>query len=249
MTVPDQVAERVRKVAPRGCSVLAGSLPVVSFGDFRTARVATLALNPSPLEFLDRRGHWLDGPHRRLASLRSIGVDDPRELDDAAVAEVVRESNAYFDGPNWYRSWFHWLEALITRAGLGSYVEATACHLDLVQWATRPAQRHLSHGTWRALVDQDQDFLSWQLRQTPAPTVLVNGAGCLRGLTAAGVVPAWEADELRFSTAAGAPAVLQVFTAEASGKRFLGWNRPLAGAIPAEGRALLRDWVTATASR
>ena len=34
-----------------GCHVIAGSTPVVAFGDVRRARVATLGLNPSRAEF------------------------------------------------------------------------------------------------------------------------------------------------------------------------------------------------------
>ena len=78
--VPAEVARRIRRPAPEGHSVVEGSLPVVSFGDYRTAEVATLALSPSSLEFLDGQGRYLLGGQRRLASLVSLGRSDPGQL-------------------------------------------------------------------------------------------------------------------------------------------------------------------------
>jgi hypothetical protein len=96
--IPPAIAERIRKPLPEGLCVLPGTLPVVSFGDPNQATVATLSLNPSWREFESADGVWLDGSRRRLASLISLGVPDPRELDDEQVATVAAESNGYFRG-------------------------------------------------------------------------------------------------------------------------------------------------------
>jgi hypothetical protein len=98
------VAERIRRPMPPGLRVLPESLPVVSFGDPDVAVVATLSLNPSWREFQEPTGAWRLGAERRLASLKSIGAEDPRNLEHDQVAQVVAESNAYFRGPNWYKS-------------------------------------------------------------------------------------------------------------------------------------------------
>jgi hypothetical protein len=134
---------------------------VVSFGDPNRASAATLSLNPSWREFESPDGAWLSGSQRRLASLISLGASDPRELDDEQVAMVLAESDGYFHGPNWYRGWFHWLESILNASGAGSYFDGTACHLDLVQWATKPAQGDLPTHVWRRLVEEDRDFLRW----------------------------------------------------------------------------------------
>ena len=63
------VAERIRRPIPAGSHVLAGSLPVVSFGDPDRAVIATLSLNPSWLEFQSLDGSWLLKDQRRLASI------------------------------------------------------------------------------------------------------------------------------------------------------------------------------------
>jgi hypothetical protein len=240
--IPGQIVERIRRVPPKDSCVLPGSMPVVSFGDLSGARVATLALNPSILEFLSRKGEWLLGPRRRLASLVSLGISDPHDLDDDAVSRVIEESNAYFEGPNWYRGWFGQLESLLVTSGLGSYLDGTACHLDLVQWSTDPVQRKVPSTAWKRLVAADRDFLGWQLRQKSLTTVLVNGMSCVDELRTVGVVQSWTEDRVPYATKSG-PAELRLFQAEEHGVRFVGWNRPVAGPLPADGRDKLRTWL------
>jgi hypothetical protein len=225
-------------------SVLAGSLPVVSFGDAASAVIATLSLNPSWLEFQSPAGAWLTGSRRRLASLVSLGVADPQDLDDDQIAAVLAESNGYFRGPNWYRTWFHWLESLLTRSGAGSYLNGTACHLDLVQWATKPAQGQLPPPVWNHLVAEDSSFLHAQLRGSPIRVALLNGASTAQWVRRAGLVSGFDEDIITYSTSSGNNR-LRLFRADAGGMLFLGWNKPLASAIAADGRSQLADWIAA----
>lgn len=234
------VADRIRRPIPSGLSVLPGSLPVVSFGDPDRAVVATLSLNPSWREFQSRDGVWLNGSRRRLASLISLGVSDPRELDDEQVATVVAESDSYFGGPNWYRGWFHWLESMLKASGAGSYFDGTACHLDLVQWATKPAQGELPADVWRRLVEEDREFLRWQLANTNVRVLLLNGASVVQWLQQAGLVDEFDEDVIPYEARNGG-AKLRVYRANADGVDVLGWNRPLAGALSADGRLKLNS--------
>jgi hypothetical protein len=236
------IAERIRRPIPADSFVLAGSLPIVSFGDPDRAVVATLSLNPSWLEFQSPVGNWLLEADRRLASLKSIGISDPRDLDDAQVAQVAAESNLYFRGPNWYKTWFHWLEALLTNTGAGSYLDGSACHLDLVQWATKPAQGQLPLAAWDRLVDEDRAFLQWQLRNSNVSAVLINGVTAVASLVQAGLVGSFDDDMIEYETVGGR-GQLRVFRAVSDGVLFLGWNKVLAGAIAREGRRRLTEWV------
>ena len=222
--------------------MLPGSLPIVSFGDPDTASVATLSLNPSWIEFERPRGGWLHGSDRRVASLTSIGVTDPRELDDDQVSGVVCESHRYFKGPNWYKAWFHWLETMLSRSGAGSYLNGSACHLDLVQWATKPAQGGLDPAVWDGLVAEDHEFLHWQLQTSGVSVVLMNGASVVRWVERAGLLAAAGSDRLRFQTKAG-PREMPVYHGIAEGVLFLSWNTPLASPISADGREKLIAWV------
>lgn len=245
MVVPPEVEARVRRAMPADAGVLPGSLPVVSFGDPGTAAVATVSLNPSWLEFLSPAGEWLTGGHRRLASLNSMCANGPGELDAIQVGQVVSDSFGYFRSGNWYRRWFGWLERLLVSSGAGSYLDGSACHLDLVQWATRPAQGKLPADAWQRLVGEDQEFLRWQLAHSDVSTVLVNGMSVVGGLLAAGVVGDLAEDKLEYPLGEGGAGHLRVFSGVADGVRFLGWNRPLAGALPGGARKALAGWVTA----
>jgi hypothetical protein len=56
---------------------------------------------------------------------------------DSQVASVVADCATYFQRRP-YRRWFDPLDRLL-RTGAGvSYYDGSACHLDLVQWATDP---------------------------------------------------------------------------------------------------------------
>ena len=160
---------------------------------------------------------------------------------------VLEESNAYFIGPNWYRRWFGRLESLLVASGLGSYLNGTACHLDLVQWSTDPVQREVPSAAWKRLVAADRDFLGWQLHQKSLTTVLVNGMSCVHELWAVRVVRSWSEDRLTYATKSG-PAELRVFQAEELGVSFVGWNRPVAGQLPTDGREKLREWLVSAAA-
>jgi hypothetical protein len=243
--IQPEVESRIRRAIPESAGVLSGSLPVVSFGDPGAAAVATVSLNPSWREFLAPSGEWLLGGKRRLASLHSMRVKDPCELDAGQVSQIVADCYGYFKGGNWYRLWFGWLERLLTDSGLGSYLDGSACHLDLVQWATRPAQRKLPAEAWQRLVDEDREFLRWQLAHANVSAVLVNGASVLGGLREAGLVSDLAEDRLEYQADEGT-GYLRVFCGASEGIRFLGWNRPLAGALPGKARDALAGWVAAT---
>ena len=98
-------------------------------------------------------------------------------------------------------------------------------------------------------MDADREFLAWQLGQTPASTVLVNGGACVKWLHREGLVSWPPAETSTFLNANGSTGRLQVWRADRDGKRYVGWNRPLAGPVPAAGRQLLQEWVRDAAAR
>ena len=161
---PSYVADRIRQPAPLGCNVIPGSTPVVAFGDPQHARVATLGLNPSRIEF-EERGVELDGPNRRFETLRSLGMATLKDANDTTFARVWGRCTSYFHG-NPYR-WFDRLEDAL--AGVGaSYFDDSACHLDLTQWATDPTWGKLTSKARQHLVAEDSDFLLTQCGPSPS---------------------------------------------------------------------------------
>jgi hypothetical protein len=106
------------------------------FGALSRSRVATLGLNPSNLEFVDRNGDQLQHDQRRFHSLSSLGLrrwEDARPRDLESVWNLCE---TYFQR-NPYDGWFKRLNKIVSGLGL-SYYDAfqPVCHLDLVPYAT-----------------------------------------------------------------------------------------------------------------
>lgn len=172
--IPDYIDKRIRQPIPSGLCVVPGSTPIVAFGDARTAKVATLGLNPSSLEFQDRSGNDLVGCFRRLATHSSLGVEDLANAPPPTIAQVLKECNSYFEC-NPYE-WFNDLELILNACGV-SYCDGSACHLDLVQWATKPTWSKLVPTARNCLFDADARFLKQQLSNENIGLLLVNGTG------------------------------------------------------------------------
>ena len=139
--VPSYISDRVRQRLPSGLPVVPGSTPVVAFGDVQKARVATLGLNPSKIEFLDNSGNELAGDQRRLETLASLGVSDLEHASDDLVVRCSTAATRISMPP----------VPMVQHVGEGAprdrhviLLTGSACHLDLVQWATDPTWGKLS---------------------------------------------------------------------------------------------------------
>lgn len=179
--VPDYIERRIRCPVPADSRVIPGTTPVVAFGDVSQARVATLGINPSWFEFLDRQRKELIAFDRRLATHRSLGVSDLEKAPAAAIHQVLADCNNYFQR-NPYRRWFDQLEPTL-KACDASYYDGTACHLDLVQWATDPGWSKLPTEIQRRRLRDDAPFLLEQLTNENIEILLLNGQTVVSAIT------------------------------------------------------------------
>ncbi len=173
--LPNYIDQRIRAAVPKDLMVVPDSTPVVSFGDARMARVATLGLNPSKVEFLNNNGYLLHDDQRRLETLQSLGVRDLASAAPSVIGAVYESCIQYFRR-NPYRRWFGQLERVLQRFNV-SYYEGSACHLDLVQWATDPTWGKLPASIRRRLLEADAEFLWKQLTYESIELLLLNGRG------------------------------------------------------------------------
>lgn len=150
--------DRDRTVADKA---IRWSCPVPFFGHLETARLATVGINPSNREFVDVAGKELRAVSRRLPTLDSLDLSSWGHADYQALRAILEACRTYFDH-NPYDRWFGSLERLFETTGCSYYSPgATACHLDIVPWATTckwgtltPRVRHqLVECAARALVD------------------------------------------------------------------------------------------------
>jgi hypothetical protein len=176
--VPGYIESRIRQRAPEGVRVVKGSTPVISFGDVRRARVATLGWNPSKLEFLDANDRELAEEARRLETLSSLNCQDLATAPSEAIDRIFQGCNTYFCRRP-YRRWFGRLEKVLQCVD-ASYYNSSACHLDLVQWATDPVWSGLERSEREKLLKADLPTLLRQLELENISLVLLNGIGIVQ---------------------------------------------------------------------
>lgn len=201
MLVPGYIEARLRRAIPEAHFIVPGSTPVVAFGDVQRATVATLGLNPSRSEFQDRYGNLLTGSRQRLETLASLGIPSLVDATDDKIVQIVQRCNSYFaHQPYW--TWFGQLEPILNAIGT-SYKTGTACHLDLVQWATDPVWAKIpSKAVREQLILADSAFLRQQLLSEQIQVLLLNGASVVEAFTDTQQVPLrWLPEVLTHKTA------------------------------------------------
>ncbi|HXF50611.1 MAG TPA: hypothetical protein VNM43_02880 [Dehalococcoidia bacterium] len=198
-----------------------GSTPVVAFGDPLAAEVATLGINPSVREFMER-GSLLTGKMRRLATLESLGATSLDRLSDDEVRTVLRECATYFQRRP-YRRWFNPLEELLRAGAAASYYDGSACHLDLVQWATDPTWGRIPDAhVRRALLDDGVPHLRAQLARSNVRLILLNGRQVIDQVLANGLADLQEVASLPMGNGA-----CRLYRGIGGGLQWLGWSTNL----------------------
>jgi hypothetical protein len=148
--------------------------------------------------------------------LRSINAESYTDIDEAKAAKILEDCASYFER-NPYR-WFNVLDRILTEALAVSYFRKTACHLDLVQWATDPIWKELGRDQQERLLEGDREFLRRQLTHEGYKVVIVNGATAMRWAQAAGIVKWNETDRIE------APPTARFSVGNGQGALFLGWS-------------------------
>ena len=231
----------VRRLPPADAPVVAGSTPVVSFGDPHQAGIATLGINPSAVEFIED-GQFLSGSRRRLATLDSLGAERCDLLTDAQVHQVIGDCATYFTRRPYLR-WFNPLDRLLASSLHVTYFDGSACHLDLVQWATDPVWRDIQDHAIRAdLIDDGLPYLRAQLEHENVRLLLLNGRTVLNHVQRAGLAQMTPSGELVLGQTR-----CSLYTGVARGIQFLGWSANLQSShgVSNAFTAQLAEWIAA----
>ncbi len=165
-----------------GCvPVIDWACPVPFFGDITTARVATVGINPSKNEFLSGKT-ILTGGQQRLPTLESVCLSRWADARSDHFERIIEGCRSYFN-VNPYWKWFRPLDKLLGRAVSGaSYEGGTACHIDLVPWATDPVWNDLEPCQKKHLLDVGAPALAILLSEAPVELLLLNGKAVVDGL-------------------------------------------------------------------
>jgi hypothetical protein len=222
LKIPEYLARMACRPMPAP-EVIHGTTPVLSFGDPRYAKVATLGINPSGREFMEN-GRLLTGRQRRLSTLESLGARNTEHLTEKQMRSIIDECGPYFrPDRNPYRRWFDVLVRVL-QEGLGvSYYDGSACHLDLVQWATEPVWGGLcDRRVKQILLRESLPHLRNQLELGKVGLVVLNGREVLNQVSSVGLARLTSCGALRVGTMS-----CSLYLGEGDGVRFAGWSTNL----------------------
>ena len=135
-----QILNYIKQPIPQNdkMPIVERSIPVPFFGNIETARVATISINPSNLEFEDAHGKVLKQDKKRFVDRDELGVQDTSFLDDEQANLVYGSLMNYFnDNHNPYMEWFSPLEKHAGKLFNYSYCNGGMVHLDIYPWATK----------------------------------------------------------------------------------------------------------------
>ena len=183
-----EVITRASEAIPPGWKIVPQSTPVVSFGRPHGARVATLGINPSRQEFTAANRQLLATSKKRLTDRSALNVIDKNALTPEEATEVIDGCYNYFSpDKNPYKTWFRWMEEFAVGPAGASYFDGSACHLDLVQWATDPVWGTLDKQVKTQLLAGDIEFLRFQLTSYKFKFLLLNGRSVINQFESTGL--------------------------------------------------------------
>lgn len=180
-------------------AVIPWSSPVPYFGQAATATIATVGINPSDQEFADSCGVELEPHLRRLPTLGSLGLDQWGDANSVHLRALVAACDGYFRGRP-YDRWFRVLERVLAPIGATYYgVNPTACHVDLVAYATRTKWGALAVPARERLLDSSRESFALLARSTSASVLVLNGRAVVDAFERASLtkleeieMPAWD---------------------------------------------------------
>ena len=259
LSVLTTLINRLDSDAVIGTDIIPWSCPVPTFGDLTNPRLATLGINPSYREFVDPSGEELQGKLRRFHTLESLGLETWAEAD-ARHLELILDSYRSYFFCNPYNAWFKKLDFAISGANVSYYDSpSTACHLDLIPFATIRRWTELSTQQRSSLVAVSGDTLGMILRDSQVRVLVLNGSSVVKGFqSVAGVslraeeIPAWSLG--RRSSANVKGVAYTGVAATVSGIKLdrqlkvLGFNHNLQSSfgVTMEVITAIREWITRT---
>lgn len=166
---------KLEELSDERLEVMEWAVPVVAFGNVENSFFATLGINPSDREFINSKGKEIAGNERRFPTLNSLGIDSWSKINQKQIELILDMSESYFLN-NPYDRWFKKLDFLIAGAGASYYFPSlSACHLDLIPYATREKWGNISKEKKETLLSESSDILGSIINKSSIKVLLLNG--------------------------------------------------------------------------
>jgi hypothetical protein len=167
--------------SPVALGAIPWASPVVSFGNPFASKVATLGLNPSNLEFVDSVGKQLLEPNNRFESLSSLRATSWSDVAELGAQRILQSCEDYFFR-NPYDHWFKRLDRILVETGASYYsrIGESACHLDLVPFATANKWSALTRDQRARLIELGVPSLARTLSASDVRVLVLNGSTVVR---------------------------------------------------------------------
>jgi hypothetical protein len=246
--IEERVIERAMASYPEIEEIVAFSTPVVSFGNPRGAKVATLGINPSSNEFQIGNGNKSplgEFERKRLIDTEILELSNPKNLTREQAIKVIEGCYDYFTGPsaNPY-GWFQKLEKFVLKPAGYTYYgpNASACHLDLVQWATDPVWDSILDKSIKVeLLKLDKEFLRYQLTSYHFDFVFLNGGTVVKQFKKLDIA---KLEVVHQVTRNSKGDIHKVFKGTSNGTTYYGWGiNAASGDANKKGLEELSNWI------
>jgi hypothetical protein len=220
--VPEYLSQMIRRGMPTGCDIVENSTPVISFGDPSKSKIATLGINPSNIEFM-KDSIFFTGDERRLATLLSLGSSSTELLTDAQVDDVIDNCYNYFNQKP-YKKWFDPLDKILKTGFNASFYDGSACHLDLVHWATNTKWNELSRTVKEKLLKESEAHLINQLKAENIKRIVINGSDVWNTLEKLKLITFDEVQTIHFGKEGKRKTPCRLRVGQGLGATFYGWT-------------------------
>lgn len=155
--------------------IISWACPIPFFGNISRAKIATLGINPSNLEFVDDNGLELKSVSRRFNNLHSLNLNSWKDANENHLSSIINDCTNYFNR-NPYDRWFKKLDYLISGTSYSYYFPSgEACHLDLVPYATKSKWSTLSTTEQKLLLNKSIPILFFMLENFHIEALILNG--------------------------------------------------------------------------
>lgn len=245
MISEDFLLRRIQQPVPTNTPIVPISLPVTSFGNPNTARVATVGINPSSGEFCSPNKKPLPLEKKRFVDREVLGLA-PTDIPTPEQALRVLEGNHnYFKTGNAYK-WFDAMQEWALNPLGVSYGDGSAVHLDIVQWATDPVWDKIEHPYNKLdILVNDREFIYDIMRNGEFDLVVLNGATVLNHMAELKLFYAEYSVKETFTKDNGKQTSVTFVIGKVNGAPAVGWSANIPSSqCGNKTRQVIKNWIS-----